>query len=121
MGTEYYKLKPPVTSVKVVEENPSHTKLSIWINHGLAGTLTLRTKEVQNLLRILADDGMCVLHTRWGGLERGTVVTVNDTSLPEDTVIVSEYGRLSTISEIRARDGATRGDGLPTELFGYGD
>ena len=124
MSTSYYRLKPPVTHIRVEDKTPGHTKLVIWVNHGLSGTLVLQTEEVRDFLRILVlyeDDSGCPLRTHWGGPERGTIVTINDNTLPDEAVVISQYGELLTVSEVKVRDGAKRKDGFPTELFGYED
>ncbi len=121
MSTSYYRLREPVTSLRI-ERNETHARLSIWTNHGLAGTLVLRGDELAPLLCALSldqDDFTCPLRTHWGGKDRGSVVTVNDPSLPDDVNVISEYGVLLTVGEVKARDGAKRSDGYPTELFGY--
>jgi hypothetical protein len=119
MSTSYYRLRPPVTHLRL-ESGGGHDRLSIWIDHGLAGVLRLPKAATRDLLRafILDEvDSECPLLTHWGG--KAAVVTVNDGSLPDETVVVSEYGELLTVAEVKVRDGAVRSDGMPTELFGY--
>ena len=40
-------------TIRIKSESPSHTVLSIWINHGLSGTLILRNDEVEDMIRLL--------------------------------------------------------------------
>lgn len=65
------------------------------------------------------DDGDCPMRTHWGGSEVGSIVTENENNLPDEMIVISEYGDLLTVREVRARQGAKRKDGAPTELFGY--
>ena len=119
MSTSYYRLKPPVTHLRL-EKGEGHDRLRVWVNHALAGVLTLRKEETHSMLdcfTLYEDDFCCPLRTRWGGADRGAIVTENDT-LPDEAVVISEYGQLLTVAEVKARDGATRKDGMPTELFG---
>lgn len=48
-----------------------------------------------------------VAHTHWGGIETGCVVRMLR-PLPDDQVIVSEYGDEMTVAELRAKDGQGR-------------
>ena len=119
MSTSFYRLKSPITHLRL-EDTGGHDRLSIWVNHAFVGTLTLAYRETRSVIGLLADDDdQCPLRTHWGGSERGAVVTVNDPDLPDEAVVISEYDELLTIAQVKARDGAKRADGMPTELFGY--
>ena len=65
------------------------------------------------------EDNECPLRTHWGGKERGAVVDVNDPTIPDEATVISEYGDVLTVAQVKARDGQHRADGYPTELFGY--
>jgi len=100
--------------------------LSIWESGALAGTLTLSKgmgRRVALLFVQSLEDNVVPVRTHWGGSDVGTVVTVRDSALklPDETVVVSDYGEVLTIGQVKARRGARRRDGLPTELFGYED
>ena len=121
MSTSYYRLASPITHLRI-DGSGAHDKISIWVSHGLSGILVIPKHETHNILRIFSydeADDKCPLHTYWGGKERGTVVTTNDESLPDEACVISEYGELLTVGEVKSRDGANRKDGMPTELFGY--
>lgn len=121
MSTSYYRLKQPITHLRI-EDAGGHDKIKIWVDHGLAGSLTVAkrdTKEFVRLFVLYEEDNECPLRTHWGGKERGAVVTVNDDTLADESVVVSEYGELLTVADVKKRDGARREDGFPTELFGY--
>ena len=47
------------------------------------------------------------------------MVTINDKHLADEATVISEYGDLLTVAQVKARDGVERSDGWPTELFGY--
>lgn len=122
MSTSYYRLPPPITHLRVEDVNPTHTRLSVWIDHGLSGTLVIPTTAFRDVLRLFTkyeDDFHCPLRTHWGGGERKSIVTVNDPDLPDEAIVISEYGELLTVAQVKARDGIGRSDGMPTELFGY--
>lgn len=119
MSTSYYGLHKPITHLRVESSNQGHTKLAIWIDHGHAGTLTIPTQSLGDVLFLLFDcDKHPPLRTHWGG-EYGAIVTVCDKDMPDEAVLISEYGKLLTVGQVKARDGAKRLDGMPTELFGY--
>lgn len=123
MSTSYYRLRPPVTHLMITEnQGKGHDVLSIWINRDFAGWIEVDTKTISQLLNIFflyKEDNECPLRTHWGGSVRGTVVTINDDTLPGGELLMSEYGELITVAEVKARDGIKRTDGLPTELVGY--
>lgn len=117
MSTSYYPLRAPVTYLRP-EIMGGHTHVGIWVNHGKAGTLVVRNEEWRELLNVLTAENTTVLRTHWGGQDVGAIV--DDTpGLTDEQQVVSEYGELMTVGQVRARDGAKRRDGMPTELFGY--
>ena len=122
MSTEYYKLRKPFTHLEL-DSTGSHGRLKVWIEHGLSGMLTIPDRHLADVLRPLFNndgDYPPPLRTHWGG-KQGAVVTVNDESLPDEAVVLSEYGDLLTVAQVKTRAGATRKDGMPTEPFGYED
>jgi hypothetical protein len=118
MSTDYYGLCEPVTYLKL-ETGQGHDKLKVWINHALAGELTLANRETKQFIKLFAQYSDCLMHTHWGGNECGAVVSEHDEDLIDEMCVISEYGELLTVRQVRARDGAKRSDGLPTELMGY--
>ena len=117
MSTYYYRLQKPITSLRL-EKGKGHDKLWVWVNNALSGKLILRNDETKSMISLFAS-GDSVLSTHWGGENNGTVVTVLETNLLEGEVVISEYGELLTVREVKRREGAKRQDGMPTELFGY--
>ena len=119
MSTEYYKLRKPFTYLYLTREG-DRDRLVVWIANFESGTLTIPSRHTKDILRSFFDDYVPVLRTHWGGKDRGAIVTVEE-ELPNKAVVLSEYGELLTVAQVRARAGATRRDGMPTELFGYED
>ncbi len=118
MSTSYYRLKPPVTHLKL-EAGEGHDRLRIWVNHALAGVLTLRKEETREFILGFADKNKSVMHVYWGGPERGIVVHAKEANLLDGMIVIPEYGEFLTVAELNALNGAKRKDGMPTELFGY--
>ncbi len=53
MSTEYFTLKPPISSLRVEESGP-HARISIWEGEALTGTLTILRENLQDWLRMFA-------------------------------------------------------------------
>ena len=121
MSTSYCVPIEGVTNLRLTE-GPVHDRLAIWIEHGLAGELTVPSGWGRRLVCLFSsdnyDDSQDAMRTHWGGSEVGSVVT-DRAHLPGDVVLISEYGDVTTAGEVRLLDGAKRSDGMPTELFGY--
>jgi hypothetical protein len=119
MGTSYYRLKDPFTAFRV-ETIDGLDRVSLWARGEPVGVLEVPAGCGAQVVSTLIDRdvGVAPLHTHWGG-EVGSVVTENEPGLPDDMVLVSEYGDVLTVGEVRRRAGAKRKDGWPTELRGY--
>ena len=120
MSTNYYRLRPPITHLKLQREGEGF-KLFVWVNHQLSGRLILDkqdTHQVLDCFTLKEPDDKCPLRSYRGGDERGTVVYEN-VLLPGEALVISEYGELLTVAQVKARHGAQRKDGMPTELLGY--
>ena len=123
MSTSYFRLKKPVSHLSLKEVADGHL-LSVYVAGKFAGVLHLppmHSKSVMNIFAQYEGDFECPLRTHWGGSGKGAVVTVNDDTLADEAVVISEYGELLTVGRVKARHGAGREDGMPTELFGYED
>lgn len=121
MSTSYYRLSDPFTSIRL-EEGVGHDRLTVWEQGANCGTLTFSRgmgKRIARLFAIHEEDNECPLRTHWGGKERGAIVTVNDPEIADSCTVISEYGDVLTVAQVKARDGQHRKDGMPTELFGY--
>jgi hypothetical protein len=121
MSTSYNRPIEGITSLRL-EEGHKHDRLTVWIEHGNAGTLILPHGWGKRLTRVFSsdngNDGEDDMRTHWGGSAVGAVVTDN-AHLPDDATLISEYGEVLTAGQVRLRAGARRSDGWPTELFGY--
>lgn len=124
MSTSYYRLAEPFTSLRL-EEWPGHDRLTVFESHANCGTLTMSRGHGRLVAMRFAsrdgDDSSCPMRTHWGGADVGAVVDVNESGrgLADDITLISEYGDVLTVGEVKARAGARRADGWPTELFGY--
>ena len=115
MSTAYYGFAEPVTSIRP-EVLGGHTHLGIWVNHAKAGTIVLRNEEARVFISLFR--GPEIMHSHWGGSEKGSIVTGGE-SEEGDRLLVSEYGEILTVDDVRKRQGSKRQNGMPTELFGY--
>lgn len=108
MSLAFYRLEPPVTSLRA-ETFGQRVKLSVWVEHALAGALMLPINSASNFILSLTaiGHGIC-LYTHFGGPKKGLVVDVFDTSLADDTVVVSAVGTVTTIGEVKGCAGAGR-------------
>lgn len=102
MSTYYHPLTPPITSVRVdAESSPVHDFVSVWVNGAKAGKLTVRSEETSSLLRALSA-GRDVAQVFAAGRGR-TALKVFDGGIDPDDVLISEYGEVTTLRELRGR------------------
>jgi len=129
MGTSYYKLQEPITRIHIENHLPplDHlVQLLLWVEgkEACAGELTLTEEQAHTLVDCLLNrDDTPAFHSHWGG-KLGTVVQEyegQEGPWPGDMTVVSEYRDIMTADQVRARQGAKREDGMPTELFGFED
>lgn len=106
MSTSFYQLKEPVTSIRL-EVMGGHTHVGIWINHGKAGTLVFRNEEWKQGIWLFIDNDISDAHiyVHGGGKSVGLIVDEYDNLFPAEKQMVSEYGELTTVGEIRAMAG----------------
>ena len=124
MSTSYYRIAKPVSALQIHDNTDKLDTIEFWIAGEYAGALTMDKHHVKSFVRKFTeytDDFHCPLRTHWGGRDRGAIVTVNDDEIADDDLVISEDGELLTVTQVKARDGAKRKDGFPTELFGYED
>ena len=122
MSTSYYAIAKPVSALKVHDNTDKLDTIEFWIAGEYAGELTMDKRHTKSFLQKFieyTDDFQCPLHSHWGGADRGAIVIVNRSDIGDDEMVISEYGDLLTVAQVKARDGAKRKDGFPTELFGY--
>lgn len=96
MSTSYYRLKPPITSVRA-DSGGSHTILGIWVNHAKAGEITLRNEEVSDVLRVMRADSLAI--TRFARHD-GYGYDFCDDDVEIDTPLVSESGEIVTLADL---------------------
>lgn len=103
MGTTYYALKAPFTSLAIIPGG-GHAKLKIWVNHAFAGELTVRDTnehdELTAVLHALASEEE-VGRLWYGGDAIGCQGVLVHAHLTNDIQVISEYGELTTIGSIR--------------------
>lgn len=98
MTTAYFTLRKPLTDISTALIN-GHIRVTLFINHANAGTLTVRTEELPELLSALS----------YGGedLPNDSTVLVNGLrvaapeQMPDDTCLISEKGIITTLAEVR--------------------
>ena len=100
MSTSYYKLKKPITSIRLTES--CHDHLTLWENTVNAGTLLL-SKGIGKKISIFfadTDVDLSPVHTHWGGDREGMVITVQD-NVVEYEILISEHGDITTLANLR--------------------
>lgn len=108
MSLSYYRLRPPVTSLRATATGP-YVRLSVWVERAFSGELVLPMDFASEFMLAFAalEYGPC-LHTHHGGQERGLIVDVYDRSLLDDTTVISACGGISTVGEVKVLAGAGR-------------
>jgi hypothetical protein len=89
MRTCYYRLKPPITSLRATVGG-GHTQLGIWVNHAKAGDITLRNEEVKPFILALVRYEVAVKRRSVG--DGKLRFEFFDDDVDGDTFLVSEYG-----------------------------
>ena len=98
MSTEFYRIKPPFTSVRT-EVGGGHTRLSLWVNHAKTGDITLRNEELKDVLRVFCREEPAVIQR---GLTGGEVqLAYEDDNVEPDTILVSEYGEITCVAQLQ--------------------
>ena len=98
MSTEFYRIKPPFTSVRT-EVGGGHTRLSLWVNHAKTGDITLRNEELKAVLRVFCREVPAVIRR---GLTGGEVqLDYEDDNVEPDTMLVSEYGEITCVAQLQ--------------------
>lgn len=97
MSTEYYCLKPPLTSLRL-EEGEGHDRITVWERGACAGTLTLSSGAGSVVAGLFFYDSPCIVRTS-SGLEEDRFPDFwhfSDTATLRD-----ECGRLTTAGALR--------------------
>ena len=108
MTTSYFMLAELVTGIRLADAetiNDMHWA-RIDISGRFAGSLLLFKDDMPQFIRLLADRDR--LAARTVGVGNGKVsVGVSDDSLPDDTVLISEYGDVVTLADVKTKDTAS--------------
>ena len=97
MGTNYYKLKKPVTHISIENAFGPTVRVKIWLYHGLAGGILVREDELSDFIQIFSSDEVAY-HSYYGGVEKGKVVKKKQDT--NDLIVVSEYGELAKVEDL---------------------
>lgn len=92
MSTSYQRLKPPITSVRVMK-GPGHSIVTVFMNGANTGNLTLRNEEVCSFLWAISEDRDCAVHVSSQGIQ------CNGTVDPEECLI-SEEGDITSLATL---------------------
>lgn len=105
VSTSYYGLRKPFTKVRLQEEK-EYTRLRIWVNYTLVGTLALGKSETVMVLWALFDRQSPIMCTRWDRSKQCTVVS--ETGKADHVQVMSDCAELMTIRQVKARiEGST--------------
>lgn len=105
MSTGFHRMNPPVTSVRL-DEGPGHDRVSVWTDHGLSGTLTVTAGQGRRLCLVLTRADQAVTRVGVGDGMVGLIVA--DDPPEPDECLVSDYGDVTTLSELRAAPNVER-------------
>ncbi len=115
MSTEYYRLKKPFTSVRTRPVGV-HVAMSLWVNHAKTGELTLRQDEVKDVLLALARGSSAV--RQFGTADGATQIEYYDDDVEDDTILISQYGELTSVESISQRDPEREAEESADDLSG---
>ena len=106
MSTNYYHLREPITNLRMTPEG-----LEVSIRGQVAGLLALEPEASSGEIALMfadeqGDDSRCPMRTLWGGTAQGCIVRENTRGLDPALVLVSEYGEIFTVAQVRAFAGA---------------
>ena len=104
MSTSYYALKKPITSIRP-EVMGGHTHVGVWVNHAKSGILVFRNEEWTKAIWLFVEKNISEppMRALWGGTKDGYIVEETDASSPAEQQMISEYGELTTVGQIRAK------------------
>lgn len=108
MSTNYYRLMEPIDRIeyKTDFEPIDRGILDLHIKEGLAGIVFHPRELMPTLLLMLADHEYPAPVLRAGRAGGGVDIIVHDPAMTDETQLISEYGELVTLAEVRAK--ATR-------------
>lgn len=99
MSTSYYALRQPITSLRL-NDIGGHTEITVFINHVHAGSICARNgRELTSVMRNVFSSTQELYHSN-GGWSR---YTRPEYMLSDDAQLISEYGELITVGEIKEK------------------
>ena len=105
MSTDYYYLKEPVTGIEIVIDG-ERAEVKVMLDGEFAGALSMPSATAAKFAcGLLEIDRDCPIVTNWGGAKAGCVVNEYVRGLDPSLQLVSEYGDVRTVAEIRALAG----------------
>ena len=88
MSTEYYRLKHPLTSIRVVE-NDGHVRITLWEEGANIGTLVVSKRNAPKILLMVAEEEPALVVVN----NKGKVTVAKNQHVSPDEWVVSEYGK----------------------------
>lgn len=101
MSTSYHRLKEPITRLRL-KTRDGRTRVSVWLDGTYAHALIVKGEFATTVVRMFADeqgDNECPVRTHWAG--QRVVVTENVPDLDPEMQLISDYGEIWTVAEIR--------------------
>jgi len=95
MSTYYYDFEFPVTCVKVGKVKGNHVNVTVFVNHALAGTLTLREEELAPVLEIFRSDDAVFQRV---ATSKGSVI--RQLRRPSGDYVVSDHFEIIPVSTL---------------------
>ena len=97
MGTNYYKLKKPVTHLSIENACGPTVRVKIWLYHGLAGGILVHKDELSDFIQIFSSDEVAY-HSHYGDVEKGKVIKKKQDT--NDYIVISEEGKIVKIKDL---------------------
>jgi hypothetical protein len=105
MGTDYYRLRKPFTRIEIDDMGTrgEWRYVNVFIESELACHIKARGEVANDLIKTFFDMRNPVVHTYYGGIQRGIVVAVLGRldSLTEDTLLLSGSGYVKPFSNLK--------------------
>lgn len=97
MGTNYYKLKKPITHLSIEKPGGMHYKVKVWINHASTRFLVIREEELNDFLQIFSSEEVAY-HSYYGGVEKGKVIKKMQNT--DTLIVISKYGEIVKVEDL---------------------
>ena len=102
MSTDFFSLKPPITSLSLITGNS--LALMLWINEHLVGTLCVKTEDQQfDLIKCFTSNSIVL--RRVGVGHNKVEIRIQGSYNPDPNMqVISEYGEIFTVKDILSQD-----------------